>query len=73
MRTVAGIPWFANAEEEGAFWEEHSPLDYPEYFGASNSLYRPDLGNLPLPFPLIRRNCQEQDPSSPFYPFDESI
>ena len=73
---AAGIPVFSTAEEEGAFWETHSPLDYPEYFTdgddlrightvlRTDSFYRPELGNIPLPFPVIPiSNSREQDPS----------
>jgi hypothetical protein len=26
------VPKFNNEQEAGAFWDEHSPLDYPEHF-----------------------------------------
>jgi hypothetical protein len=30
---ASGVPEFASEEEEAAFWDAHSPLDYPEYWG----------------------------------------
>ena len=74
---AAGIPVFTCAEEEARFWGAHSPLDYPEYWADGEELwlggekairmltYRPDLGNIPLPFPTIPISCSgEPDPSA---------
>jgi len=53
---AAGVPVFTSAEEEALFWEEHSPIDFPEYW--EGEMYRPDLGNIPLPFPTIPLDAQ---------------
>jgi len=64
-----------------SFWMTHSPLDYPELFHPAEVVircpdgtyikaggvpyYRPDLGNIPLPFPAIPISSSEAlDPSA---------
>ena len=82
----AGMPVFKTAEEEGAFWDTHSTVDYPEYFidddeeilvcgkpiRKAGPMFDPRLGNLPFMFPLIPISNSEA-PGSSACPADADV
>lgn len=53
------VPVFASVEEEAAFWDTHSPLDYPEYWTEVTDSRADDLPRHILAVPLDAQSIEK--------------